>query len=161
MEKLIGDRPIGTYSDWDSFFRSEYQVGKRLIWVRCQHCLDCLECVERADDLMPDIYAAMPNAVALAESYSREAIPDFWAVHDTSKREGSRLDVWGITITPVIGVVRFDISENQSFDYASPTFSKDDYWNDEPIRLPELPDRHHVYVVRDRDGSLAVVPPQA
>jgi hypothetical protein len=158
MEKLIGNRPLGSYSDRDGFFRSEYQVGARLIWVRCQHRRDCLECVERADELMLDVWSSVPKAIALAENHSRKAIPEFWARHDTSKREGSRLDVWGITITPDVGVARFDISKNYSFDFTSPTFSKDDYWNDEPILLPELPDRHHVYIIRDRLGSLSVEP---
>nr|WP_199047993.1 hypothetical protein [Dyella sp. ASV24] len=158
MEKLVDDRPLGIYSDQDGFFRSEYQVGTRLIWVRCQHRPGCLECVERVDKLMPDVSKAMPGAIELAENCSRAMIPEFWAKHDISIREGNRLDVWGITITPDLGMARFDISENHDFDYSSPTFSKEDYWNDEPFLLPELPDTHHVYIIRDGDGVLGVEP---
>ncbi|PMQ05709.1 hypothetical protein DyAD56_07930 [Dyella sp. AD56] len=161
MEKLIDDRPLGIYSDQDGFFRSEYQVGRRLIWVRCQHRQDCLECVDRADKLMPDICKAIPDAIELAENCSRIMIPEFWARHDISRREGNRLDVWGITITPGLGVARFDISRNYGFDYASLTFSKEDYWNDEPFFLPELPEKHHVYIIRDRHGLLSVEPTRA
>jgi hypothetical protein len=156
MEKLSDDQPLGVYSDRDGYFRSEYQVGMRLIWVRCRHCLDCLECVRAVDRLMPNIWAAMPAAIELAEDYSRAKMPGFWSEHDMSKREGSRLDVWGITITPELGLAEFDISRNHSFDWSSPTFSKDDYWNDQPLSLPELPDNHHVHVARDRSGRLSV-----
>lgn len=156
MEKLVDDRPLGVYYDSDGFFRSEYQVGKRLIWVRCQHRLDCRECVEKVDELMPEVCAAIPSAVELAEDHSRTKLPEFWLKHDLSKREGNPLDVWGITITPELGFARFDISKNHSFDYSSPTFLKDDYWGDEPFLLPELPNTHHVYVVRDAGGALRV-----
>ncbi|WP_458788934.1 hypothetical protein [Dyella jiangningensis] len=158
MKKLIDDRPSGIYSDQDGFFRSEYQIGARLVWVRCQHRRDCIECVARVDELLPEIFAAMPSAVALAESHSRTIVPEFWTKHDTSLREGSRMDVWGITITPGLEMAWFDISRNHDFDYVSPTFSKDDCWNDEPFLLPAFPDRHHVYVVRFRDGSLSAEP---
>ncbi|KVX67592.1 hypothetical protein WT33_03130 [Burkholderia stagnalis] len=106
---------------------------------------------------MLDIWAAMPRAIAIAEDYSRTKIPEFWGKHDMSKREGARLDVWGITITPDLEEARFDISRNYNFDYSSPTFFKDDYWNEEPVLLPELPDRYHLYVVRDRSGQFGVV----
>ena len=156
MEKLIDNRPLGIYSDEDGFFRSEFQVGTRLIRVRCRHRRDCLACVEKGDELMPGVCGAMPAAIGLAENYSRTVIPEFWAKHDISKREGNRLDVWGVTITPDLGTARFDISQNYSFDYSSPTFSKEDYWNDEPFLLPELPEKHHVYIIRDREGVLSV-----
>lgn len=156
MEKLMNGRPLGIYSDRDGYFRAEYQVGQRLIWVRCQHRLDCLECVRRVDELMPDVWAAMSSAIALAEDYSRTQIPKFWSRHDMSRREGNRLDVWGITITTDLEVARFYLSENHDFDYSSPTYSKDDYWDNEPFLLPTLPDRHHVYVIREADGRLHV-----
>ncbi|MCA8244151.1 hypothetical protein [Burkholderia sp. AU32262] len=156
MEKLRDHRPLGVFSDGGGYFRSEYQIGKRLVWVRCRHRLDCLECVGKADEILADIWAAMPDAIALAEDYSRTEIPDFWSMHDMSKREGARLDVWGITTTPDLGEARFDISRNYNFDYLSPTFFKDDYWNEEPVLLPELPDRYHVYLIRNRSGQLSV-----
>ena len=158
MKKLSDDRPLGLYCDPNGFFRSEYQVGRRLIWVRCQHRQDCLECVERSDALMPAICAAMPEVIEFAENYSRIMSPEFWARHDMAKRDGCRLDVWGITITPDFGMAKFDIAENHSFDYSSPTFAKDDYLNIEPFLLPRLPDRHHVFVVRDSRGVLSVEP---
>ena len=65
--------------------------------------------------------------------------------------------VWGITMTPSTGEACFDISTNFDFDFDSPTFSKDDVWNETPIFLPELPDSHHVYVVRNGSGQLTVV----
>ncbi|OMG70611.1 hypothetical protein BW685_25495 [Burkholderia ubonensis] len=118
--------------------------------------IDCLECIGKADEILPDIWAAMPHAIAIAEDYSRTKIPDFWSKHDMSKREGTRLDVWGMTITPDLGEAWFDISRNYNFDYSSPTFFKDDCWNEEPVLLPELPDPYHVYVVRNRSGQLSV-----
>jgi len=156
MEKLRGNRPLGVFSDVSGHFRSEYQIGSRLVWVRCRHRLDCLECVDEADEILPDIWAAMPDAIAIAEGYSRKQIPDFWNTHDKAKREGPRLDVWGIVINPDLGEASFDISRNYGFDYSSPTFFKDDYWNDEPVLLPELPDPYHVYVIRNGSGQLCV-----
>jgi hypothetical protein len=115
-----------------------------------------LECVGKTDEILPDIWAAIPDAIAVAEGYSRNQIPDFWSTHDKSKREGPRLDVWGIAVTPDLGEARFDISRNYRFDYSSPTFFKDDYWNDEPVLLPELPTPYHVYVIRNGAGQLSV-----
>ena len=158
---LNEDQPLGTYADRDGYFRSEYQIGIRLVWVRCRHCLGCLECVGKADKMLSDIWAAMPRAVAIAEDHSRTKIPEFWSKHDTSQREGARLDVWGISITPSLGEARFDISRNFRFDFSSPTFSKDDYWSDNPVLLPDLPDPYHVYVVRDSVGGLSVASPDS
>ncbi|WP_157378879.1 hypothetical protein [Burkholderia ubonensis] len=156
MEKLSGHQPLGVVSDDGGYFRSEYQVGTRLVWVRCRHRLDCAECVSKADEILPEIWAAIPDAIAIAEVYSRTKIPDFWSTHDRSIRKGARLDVWGLTVTPDVGDVWFDISRNWSFDYSSSTFFNDDYWNEEPVLLPELPDPYHVYVIRDRSGRLSV-----
>lgn len=156
MKKLSNDGPLGLLSDRDGYFRSEYQVERSLIWVRCSHCLGCKACVAKADAILEEVWAAMPSAVAMAEDYSRTQIPDFWSKHDMSKREGPRLDVWGITITDELSEVVFDISRNHCFDYASPTFSKDDCWDDEPMLLPDLPDMHHVYIVRGKTGQLSL-----
>jgi len=156
MEKLRDNQPLGVFSDVRGHFRSEYQIGRRLVWVRCHHRLNCLECVGKTDEILPNIWAAIPDAIAIAEGYSRNQIPNFWSAHDKSKREGPRLDVWGIAVTPELGEASFDISRNHSFDYSSPTFFKDDYWNDEPVLLPELPDSYHVYVIRNGAGQLSV-----
>lgn len=156
MKKLSSSGPLGLLSDRDGYFRSEYQIERRLIWVRCSHSLGCKACVVKADAILVEVWAAIPGAVAMAEDYSRTQIPDFWTKHDMSKRDGARLDVWGITITDELGEVEFCISRNHDFDYGSPTFSKEDYWDDEPMLLPDLPDMHFVSIVRDKTGQLSV-----
>jgi hypothetical protein len=155
MEKEISSGPMGDYSDADGYVRYEYQIGKRLMWIRCRGNHEHAECVQRAKSLLPDVWLAMPDALAMAETYSRTLIPEFWAVHDRGQRDGHRLDVWSVTITPCEGIASFYISRNHDFDFRSPTFEKDDYWHDyEPICLPDLPERHHIYVHRGNSGVL-------
>ena len=157
MHPSLKQSPLGIYADRNGDFRSEYQIGTTLIWVVCRHHIGCQPCVDKADALLPDIWSAMPDAVAMAEDDSRTMIPEFWRQHDMSQREGARMAVWGITITPGTGEACFDISTNFDFDFDSPTFSKDDVWNETPIVLPDLPDSHHIYVVRNCSGQLTVV----
>ena len=154
---LKEDSPLGTYADRNGNFRSEYQIGTRLVWVVCRHHIACQQCVDKANALLPDIWAAMSDAVAMAEDHSRTVIPEFWRKHDMSQREGARMAVWGITIVPSTGDATFDISMNYDFDFDSPTFSKDDAWKETPILLPELPDPHYVFVARNNSGQLTVV----
>jgi len=157
MNPSLKESPLGTYADRDGNFRSEYQIGTRLVWVTCRHHIGCQQCADKADALLPDIWDAMPDAVAMAEDYSRTVIPEFWRPHDMSQREGARLAVWGITIVPGTGEATFDISMNFDFDFDSPTFSKDDVRKETPILLPELPDPHYVFVTRNSSGQLTVV----
>jgi hypothetical protein len=154
---LKEESPLGAYADRNGNFRSEYQIGIRLVWVVCRHHIACQQCADKADALLPDIWVVMPDAVALAEDYSRTVIPEFWRQHDMSQREGARLAVWGITIVPSTGEATFDISMNFDFDFDSPTFSKDDVRKETPILLPELPDPHYVVVARNSSGQLTVL----
>ncbi|CAJ0792082.1 hypothetical protein [Ralstonia holmesii] len=154
---LKEESPLGTYADRNGNFRSEYQIGTRLVWVVCRHHTGCQQCADKAEALLHDIWAAMPDAVAMAEDYSRTVIPEFWRQHDMSQREGARLAVWGITIVPSTGEATFDISMNFDFDFDSPTFSKDDVRKETPILLPDLPDPHYVFVARSSSGLLTVL----
>ncbi|WP_284319036.1 hypothetical protein [Dyella acidisoli] len=157
MEKLRLDGLLGTYSDKDGYFRSEYQIGQRLVWVQCKHREACKACANEVEPMLYNIWVTIPDVTAKAEEYSRMLIPEFWSIHDNSKREGHRLDVWGITITTDDDTILFYVSRNHGFDFSSPTFAKDDYWNDEPLHLPDVPDDHGVHVYRDGSGALFAV----
>lgn len=154
LQKLRLDCLLGSYSDNDGYFRSEYQVGRRLVWIRCKHSRMCQACPNEIEPMLHAIWAIIPEVTAKAEECSRTLIPEFWSIHDNSKREGRRLDVWGITISSGDETLRFHVSRNHDFDFSSPTYAKDDDWDDQPIHLPDIPDRHFVDVYRDGSGVL-------
>jgi hypothetical protein len=154
--RLQDDRPLGLYEDSDGFFRSEYQIGRRLVWVRCPHQEMCNACLSQTDALLPEIWAAIPDAIVLAEDHSRTVYPAFWLPHDESTIGENRMDVWGITITPMTGLSSFHVSENHDFPWDRTAYAKDDEWRERPLRLPRFPDRHFVYLDRDTSGALSV-----
>lgn len=155
--RLQDEQPLGLYEDPDGFFRSEYQVGRRLVWVRCPHQKGCLACLSQTDELLPEIWAVIPDAIALAEDHSRTIYPGFWLPHDESTIEESRMDVWGIRITPVTGLSSLHVSENHDFPWARTAYAKDDEWHERPLRLPRFPDGHFVDLDRDASGALSVI----
>lgn len=154
MKKLIDSTMLGKYLDADGYTRYEIQIGRRLVWLRCPAGQEQEECLQRAEEFHQAIWLTIPGALVVAEAYSRSLIPGFWALHDRSEREGFRLDVWGITITPSDGIACFTCSRNRDFDFDSPASARDD-WRDEPFHLPNLPDDHIVYVYRDSSGCLS------
>lgn len=137
----------------------EFQTGRSLIRVPCSSRTREAEYLRRADLIFQKVWLEVPAVVALAESHSRTLIPDFWAAHDNSKREGPRLSLWAMTITPDDGSVQFVVSRNHDFDYESVTFARDDYLRNEPIFLPALPEGHRVLIRREDSGALLVLPP--
>ena len=154
MKKLIDSSMLGKYQDPDGYTRYEYQIGRRLVWLRCPAGHDKEKYLRGAEEFHQRVWLAIPDVLAFAEAYSRSLIPEFWALHDRSERDGFRLDVWDITITPSEGFACFTCSRNHDFDFDSPTSAKDD-WRDELFHLPELPEGHFVFVYRDISGRLS------
>ena len=154
MRKLIDSSMLGKYLDPDGYTRYEYQIGRRLVWLRCPAGHEEEEYLQGAEEFHQRIWLAIPDVLAVAEAYSRSLIPEFWALHDRGQRDGFRLDVWGTTITPSEGVACFTCSRNHDFDFDSLTSAKD-HWRHEPFHLPDLPEGHFVFVYRDSSGRLS------
>lgn len=126
---------LGSYAD-----RDEYQIGKTLVWV----LYGTSEQREVATDLaclqFPAIWAAIPEAIAVARETSRKEQPEFWQVHEDAQSVHDVLSVWGIRIEPSSGVATYVISTNHEFLWMQTS------------NLPLFPEDEHIIVMRSKDG---------
>jgi hypothetical protein len=156
MEALSELSLLGRYPVRDGYVTLEFQIGIRLIWVKCRPDQVERECLSRAEEIYRAVNADIPSVIELAEETSRALIPSFWEVHDKSKITGSRLDVWGVTLNPEDGSASYEVSRNHDFDFDVSIFEPDDVLEEQPLQLPDVPENHFVIVDRNSSGLLHV-----
>ena len=147
---------LGRYQREGDELTMEFQIGRRLVWVHSRESAPDSEIVARADLMLPAIWAALPDAIKIAEDHCRILLPEFWDVFDSTIRGGHPMDIWGIRLMLDDGMSLYDVSINWDFDFTTPTFKKDDFSEEEPIYLPILDDNHHVMVERAEAGALRI-----
>jgi hypothetical protein len=157
MNNLCISSALGKYDESDGSKRFEFQIGTRLVWVRCGANSSEAKSLEEAEAMLASAFAVLDDVLLFAETHSRSAMPEVWRVHDGSVRKGRRLDVWGITVIPAQNTVEFDVHRSHGFDFATTTFAADDYAEEHPIALPDFPQRYRIGVTRLPSGELRIV----
>jgi hypothetical protein len=144
MQPLSHMTVLGTYPVQDGFRKLEFQIERRLIWIRLRAEDDDRVSLWKADELLPNAWEAIERVIDFAEEQSRQLIPNFWSAHDASKMSGHRLDVWSIALTPEDGSIEYYVSRNHDFFGDMQRVGS----------LPPLPAHHHVRVMLARSGEL-------
>nr|WP_315383869.1 hypothetical protein [uncultured Sphingomonas sp.] len=150
MLKLSCDNPLSRYPVANEHIRLEYQVGQTLVWVHFPNWMEDAEAISIADDIVKPAWDDLPQALILAEGFSRAEIPDFWHVHDASDVRGERLQVWSVQINVETRSAEYHVSENHGFFARLLPVPGER----PPPALPELPDRHMLKVTRTANGTL-------
>ncbi|WP_431263181.1 hypothetical protein ACQ859_24645 [Roseateles chitinivorans] len=130
---------LGSYAD-----RDEYQVGSILVWVRFHAQETRAACTDFALQQLPEVLAALPDAIAMARAFAREQEPEFWRQHEEAGTAGELLSVWGLWIDPVRGLTTYGVQENLDFEVPQDSV------------LPALPVDWYVAIERDKAGALMV-----
>jgi len=131
---------LGSYDD-----REEYQVDRTIIWVMLPEGGSRAAWLEQGDTLFGPIWSAIPEVLALARQTSREAVPEFWQVHDLTQTAEDVLAVWGIWLDPDTGSASYQVGNNFELSFKQP-------------ELPEFPEDADIMVERSADGSLTLSP---
>ena len=129
--------PLGSYSSYD-----EFQVDRTLIWIKISPHGERESWLTQGKFLFDEIWAAVPEALRIAEQVSRNLCSDFWDRCDSKQASGQPLAVWGIWINPETGNASYDININHHFQS-----DHDD--------LPDLPEES-IGVIRNREGRLKI-----
>jgi hypothetical protein len=161
MKALNKCEMMGQYPIDEEYIQLEFQIDRRLIWIRCRPEMSEDECLRLGNLMFPAAWEDISAAIELAESVSRLRIPEFWAAHDNSGLVGNRLDVWSVALTPDKNLVTYEISRNHGFDFGATVYLPDpeDIFEDHLLTcLPEFPEKHVFIVDGNTDGSLRIQP---
>lgn len=140
---LTAKNLLGIYPKDDAgYIQLEHQIGSRLIWTMCPEGMSQEQAIAVTNQMLPELWSNIPQAIACAEQYSRETMPEFWIIQDESDVIGERLDVWSIRLFP----------DQMSSEYYVST-NHDLILSDEDLKYP---DTYGMTVCRDVTGTLSV-----
>jgi hypothetical protein len=135
----------------------EFQVGTSLVWFQFGAASDEGDSIAKGNKLLRLAHASIEQAMQLANKACRSSIPDFWTEFDNTTSKGSPLSIWGVRLHIDDGDIEYDVGVNHELFFSSlTTFSVLDVYEENPIPLPDFPDRHHIYVVRTRADAWSV-----
>jgi hypothetical protein len=126
--------PLGSFEK-----REEFQIDRTIVQVQIPPDGERLAWLQRAGAVFPDIWAAVPNVLALAEKILQPQLAGFATGHDD---EDGRLSVWGIWIDPTDGSAGYEVGCYNPFD------------SNDPAAPPGLPDQIDVMIERDATGQI-------
>ncbi|RQP26525.1 hypothetical protein DZC73_05835 [Albitalea terrae] len=135
----------------------EFQLGTSLVWFQFSAASNEVDSIAKGNKLLRLAHASKERAMQLANTASRSSIPQFWTEFDSTTSQGNPLSIWGVLLRIDDGDIEYDFGANQElFFSSSTTFSVLDVYEENPIPLPDFPDRQHIYVVRTRADEWAV-----